>query len=178
MDIKTLVKLTSRAWSLNILAALHSGVAGRQAALLSVTGASRSSFSLSLEHLVGLKLLERNPGHGHPLRPEFRLTPLGVEAAEIASRLVKAVPDEGEFSLLRKSWTVPILALTSAPRRFSGIRSDLAPITDRALSASLYKLEEFDWIQREIDVSARVPFPTYCATNRGIEINQAIGLNA
>ena len=37
MDIETLVKLTSRSWSLNILALLHSGVPGRQAPLLAAT---------------------------------------------------------------------------------------------------------------------------------------------
>lgn len=178
MDIAALVKLTSRAWSLNILALLHSGVPGRQAPLLEASGASRTSFAASLEHLVGLKLLERNPGHGHPLRPEFRLTATGVQAAEIASRIENVVPDQKEFALLRKSWTVPILALTATPQRFSVIRSDLVTITDRALSASLYQLEEREWIQRDINTSERVPFPTYCAANAGIQINRAIDLRA
>ncbi|WP_041767889.1 winged helix-turn-helix transcriptional regulator [Pseudovibrio sp. FO-BEG1] len=176
MDITTLVKLTSRAWSLNILAHLHAGVPGRQAPLLAASGASRTSFAASLEHLVELGLLERNPGHGHPLRPEFRLTPKGVRAAEIASRIVNAVPNDNEFSLLRKSWTVPILALTATPQRFSSIRSDLATITDRALSASLVRLEEREWIRRDINTTQRVPFPTYCAANTGIQINRAIDL--
>ncbi|GHB25084.1 hypothetical protein GCM10007094_11440 [Pseudovibrio japonicus] len=146
--------------------------------MLEASGASRTSFAASLEHLVQLALLEKNPGHGHPLRPEFRLTPTGVQAAEIASRIVTAVPDEKEFSLLRKSWTVPILALTATPQRFSVIRSDLATITDRALSASLYKLEEREWIRRDINTSERVPFPTYCAANAGIQINRAVVLRA
>lgn len=178
MDIKSLVKLTSRAWSLNILALLHQGVPGRQAPLLAATSASRTSFTASLRHLAQLGLLERNPGHGHPLRPEFRLTESGIAVAETADRIVMAVPDDEEFALLRRSWTVPILALTDMPRRFSGIKSDLAPITDRALSTSLYQLEAREWLQRDIDTSKRVPFPTYHATNTGIEINRAIGLAA
>ena len=178
MDIKTLVKLTSRAWSLKILALLQAGVPGRQAPLLAATSASRTSFASSLGHLVQLGLLERNPGHGHPLRPEFRLTGNGVKVAETASRVVKAVPDDGEFALLRRSWTVPILALTDTPQRFSVIKSNLATITDRALSTSLHQLEARDWLQRDIDTSRRVPFPTYLAVNRGIEINRAIDLTA
>lgn len=176
MDIETLVKLTSRAWSLNILALFHQGVPGRQAPLLAATSASRTSFASSLEHLVNLKLVERNPGHGHPLRPEFRLTPAGIEAAATAARIVKAVPDDREFALLRRSWTAPILALTGTPRRFSVIRSGLSTITDRALSTSLYQLEARNWIQRDIETSARVPYPTYTAANRGFEINRAIDL--
>ena len=176
MDIETLVKLTSRAWCLNILASLHAGVPGRQAPLLAATSASRTSFASSLEHLVQLGLLERNPGHGHPLRPEFRLTRKGVEIAEIASKIVKAVPQDKEFALLRRSWTVPILALTDTPQRFSVIKSNLVTITDRALSASLYQLEVRNWLQRDIDTSKRVPYPTYLAVNRGIAINRAVDL--
>ena len=176
MDIETLVKLTSRAWCLNILALLDSGVPGRQAPLLAATSASRTAFASSLEHLVQLGLLERNPGHGHPLRPEFRLTRSGVKVAETASKIVKAVPHDREFSLLRRSWPVPILALTNTPRRFSVIKSDLATITDRALSTSLHQLEAREWLQRDIDTSKRVPYPTYLAVNRGFQINRAINL--
>lgn len=176
--METLVKLTARAWSLKILASLHSGVPGRQAPLLASTSASRSSFAASLEHLVRLGLLERNPGHGHPLRPEFRLTRTGAKAAETASRIVKAVPDDREFALLRRSWTVPILALTDTPQRFSAIKSDLTPITDRALSTSLHRLEAREWLLRDIDTSNRVPFPTYRAVNKGIKINRAVNLTA
>ncbi len=173
-----LVKLTSRAWSLNILALLHQGVPGRQAPLLAATSASRTSFTSSLEHLVELKVLERNPGHGHPLRPEFRLTANGAKVAEIAYKIVEAVPDDREFALLRRSWTVPILGLMYTPQRFSMLKSSLASITDRALSTSLHLLETQAWLQRDIDMSTRLPFPTYRAVNKGIEIHRAIELSA
>lgn len=86
MDIKFLVNVTSRAWALPILAGLHDGVPGRQAPLLTATGASRTAFAQSMDHLIGIGLLERNPGHGHPLRPEFRLTKQGAGVAELASK--------------------------------------------------------------------------------------------
>lgn len=175
MDIDTLVKLTSRTWSLKILALLHAGVPGRQAPLLAATNASRTSFATSLKHLVELKLLERNPGHGHPLRPEFRLTQQGARIAEIADKLVRLVPDEREFVLLQRSWTVPVLAVTRAPRHFTEIRTDLTSITDRALSQSLHRLEERAWIQRDVDISRRPLRSTYQAANAGIEISRAIG---
>ena len=177
MDIELLVNLTSKAWSLKILALLHSGVPGRQAPLIAASNASRSSFASSLAHLVHLGLLEKNPGHGHPLRPEFRLTRTGITAAAMASRILEMVPDDDAFAIVRRSWVVPILAVTEAPKRFSIIKSGLGAITDRALSKSLYVLEEQDWLKREIDVSQRSPFPTYHAVNAGRKINQAIGLN-
>ncbi|NRB01490.1 MAG: winged helix-turn-helix transcriptional regulator, partial [Rhodobacteraceae bacterium] len=115
MDIILLVKLSARAWSLPILAAFHRGVAGRQAPLLTATGAGRTAFAASLEHLIELGLVERNPGHGHPLRPEFRLTEKGRAAAEAAGEIYGVVSDDAGAAVLRRSWTLPILALTGAP---------------------------------------------------------------
>ena len=178
MNMQLLVNLTSKAWSLKILAQLHAGVSGRQAPLIAATGASRSSFAASLEHLFQLGLLERNPGHGHPLRPEFRLTDKGKVVAAMASRIEEIVPNEDAFSVLRRSWTVPILAVTGAPSRFSAIKADLGPVTDRALSKSLGVLEEQEWLRRDIDLSQRTPFPIYHAVNAGLKINQAIAAGA
>ncbi len=177
MDIPLLVNLTSKAWSLKILALLHSGTPGRQAPLIAAAKASRTSFASSLDHLVQLGLLEKNPGHGHPLRPEFRLTHRGTTAAAVAGRILETLPDDDAFSIVRRSWAVPILAVTESPTRFSVIKSGLGTITDRALSQSLCVLEDRAWLKREIDVSQRSPFPTYRAVNAGRKINQAIGLS-
>lgn len=176
MDIGLLVNITSRAWSLKILALLHSGVPGRQAPLIAATQASRSSFASSLDNLLQIGLLERNPGHGHPLRPEFRLTQSGQAAAAMANGIMKLVPEEDAFAVVRRNWSVPILAVTETPKRFSAIRSGLGAITDRALSNSLGLLEEHEWLQRDIDLSQRSPHPTYHAVNAGRKINRAIGL--
>ncbi len=176
MNIELLVNLTSKAWSLKILALLDSGIPGRQAPLIAATSASRSSFAASLGHLLQLELLERNPGHGHPLRPEFRLTPKGRVAAAMAGRIVNIVPDDDGFAVIKRNWAVPILAVTETPKRFSAIKNGLGPITDRALSKSLGVLEERAWLKRDIDVSQRSPFPTYHAVNTGRKINQAIAL--
>ncbi len=176
MDINLLVKLSSRAWSFNILALLHEGVPGRQAPLLAATSAGRTAFALSLEHLVNLGLLERNPGHGHPLRAEFRLTKSGIVAAEMAARIVKVVPDDTDFTLLRRNWSVPVLALTATPRRFSELKSGLGKITDRALTTSLVQLEEKSWLKRDINITSRIPYPTYIAQNAGMDVTMAVGL--
>jgi len=174
MDINLLVKLTSRAWSLNILALLHRGTPGRQASLLAATNAGRTAFAASLDHLIELGVVEKNPGHGHPLRPEFRLTEQGKALGQIAHRIVSIVPEEQEFALLRRSWTVPVLTLTEAPQRFSDLRTKLVPITDRALSGALQKLENRNWIRREVITTTRTPFPIYNAINRGHDIARAI----
>lgn len=175
MDIRLLVKITSRAWALDILAQMHRGVPGRQATLIAATGAGRTAFGASLAHLMDLGVVMRNPGHGHPLRSEFVLTELGVVTAAKADEILRAA-EASDTKLLRKSWTVPVLALATRPQRFSGFKAGLGAITDRALSTSLQKLEAQEWVAREIDLSERVPFPTYQAVNAGARISQVIGL--
>ncbi|WP_425052636.1 winged helix-turn-helix transcriptional regulator [Psychromarinibacter sp. S121] len=174
MDIEILVKLTARAWALNILACLDAGTPGRQAPLLAATGASRTAFAQSLSHLIELKLLERNPGHGHPLRPEFRLTPEGIRIAAIAGRIVGAGSRDEDAALLRRTWTVPILVACQRPRYFGEIRADLSPITDRALSLSLKQLQAHRWLDRHTDTEQHPPRPRYHAANAGQVIGRAL----
>jgi DNA-binding HxlR family transcriptional regulator len=173
MDIMLLVNITSRAWALPILAKLHEGVPGRQALLLAATGAGRTAFAQSMDHLVKLGLVERNPGHGHPLRPEFRLTEPGRAAASLASR-IQGVSEGQDKDLLRRSWTLPILTSLERPRPFNDIRRTLVPITDRALSQSLQAMEARDWVERCVDDAARPPRSIYSAINLGNEISRLV----
>ena len=174
MDIDAIVKLTSRAWALEILALLHRGTPGRQAPLLAASGASRTAFVQSLTHLCDLGLLERNPGHGHPLRPEFRLTPAGTAMAAVADRVLSAVPKRADTSPLRRTWTLPILAVTQAPQHFTAIRDTLRTITDRALSLSLQRLQAQQWVMRSVSTADRPPRTLYRAVNAGVAIGQAV----
>ncbi len=174
MYINSLVNITSRAWALPILSNLHDGIPGRQATLLAATGAGRNAFAQSMEHLVRIGLLERNPGHGHPLRPEFRLTQTGVTAAAIANRVHK-ISSEKDQDLLRRSWTLPILTSLHKPSHFSEIKRSLQTITDRALSQTLKSLEERNWVHRGVDDAARPPRSIYQAINTGGAISKIIG---
>ncbi|MGJ8529012.1 winged helix-turn-helix transcriptional regulator [Maritalea sp.] len=161
---------------MNILALLHAGTPGRQAPLLSKSGASRTAFAQSLSHLVDLGLLERNPGHGHPLRPEYRLTPKGVEIAAVAGKINAAVTEQAHGPILRRTWSVPVLAASYKPRYFGEIKNELVSVTDRALSQSLQQLQKSRWLVRNIDTSKNPPRPIYQAANQGFEIAQAINL--
>ncbi len=170
MDITLLVNITARAWALPILAQLDAGTPGRQAPLLAATGAGRTAFAQSMEHLITIGLVERNPGHGHPLRPEFRLTHQGVAAAKLASQ-INRVSKEGDHALLRRSWTLPVLASLHSPRHFIEIKKDLLSITDRALSQSLKMMEARSWVCRQVDEHMRPPRSRYMAVGRGSKIS-------
>ena len=166
MDIEVFVNATSRAWAIPILSSLHAGIAGRQAPLLSATGASRTAFAQSMDHLISIGFLERNPGYGHPLRPEFRLTELGASAADLANKIQNVTAEE-DHDLLRRSWTLPILTAIHRPSHFNDIKRNLRSITDRALSQSLKTMEIRSWVHRHIDETARPPRPIYHAVNTG-----------
>jgi DNA-binding HxlR family transcriptional regulator len=171
MDITILVNITSRAWALPILASLNDGIPCRQAPLLTATGASRTAFAQSMDHLISIGLLERNPGYGHPLRPEFRLTPQGKTAAVLASK-IQRLSREDEQYLLRRSWTVPVLATLHRPSQFTEIKRCLLTISDRALSQSLQSMEERLWVLRSVDEAARPPKPIYSTINTGAMISK------
>lgn len=174
MYIRSFVNITSKAWALPILSSMYVGVAGRQAPLLAATGASRTAFAQSMDHLIKNGLMERNPGYGHPLRPEFRLTQLGKEAAAIADK-VQRVSSEDDQSLLRKTWTLPVLTSLQTPSHFNDIKRNLQTISDRALSLSLKSMEGRDWVHRSVDETARPPRSIYSAINTGRVISKITG---
>ena len=169
MDISLIVNVCSKAWTLPILAAMGSGTPGRQASLLTATGAGRSAFGPSIAHLIDLRLVHRRGGHGHPLRPEFELTDSGHPVAAFAAQVMDQVgpPDR---ALLRRSWTLPIVSALSTEDAYGEVRRVLSPITDRALSLSLQNLERAKWVERQVDVQARPPKPIYQTVGVGLGI--------
>lgn len=179
MDINTIVKLAAKSWSIKILALLHSGVPGRQAPLLAASGAGRTAFGQSLQYLIEIGMVERNPGHGHPLRPEFRLTKQGITAAKLAADVLECLSgNDDSFALIRKTWTLPILAAVGEQRRFSEIKAALPAITDRALSQSLLQMEVKGWLVRKIVIEGRHPYPTYQAFGIGLQMSKTVSFYA
>ncbi|MCV6576495.1 MAG: winged helix-turn-helix transcriptional regulator [Cohaesibacter sp.] len=141
---------------------------------MAATGANRTAFVQSLNHLIAMGLVERNPGYGHPLRPEFQLTQSGIVAAALATKIQTLPREKEQRDLLRRSWTLPILTSLNRPRQFNDIKRNLQVISDRALSQSLKSLEARDWVCRQIDVSARPPISIYNTVNTGRKISQII----
>ena len=139
---------------------------------MAATGASRTAFAQSLDHLIEMGFLERNPGYGHPLRPEFRLTQPGISAAAIANKIQTVSSDEDQ-DLLRRSWTLPVLTSLHKPSHFNEIRRSLQTITDRALSQSLKSMEGRNWVCRSVDADARPPRSIYGTVNTGRAISNA-----
>ena len=170
-----LAELSHHRWSIPILAQLSGQDGGRVTALAHAVGASRGGVRQAVSALTRLDLLRPNPGHGHPLRPEFVLTPLGRELSDPARALVRRLDCWSIQSEVFRKWPLPVVyGLGEVGARFGEVRERLPTITDRALSLALHRLEATGLVDRMI-VEARPPSVRYRPTDRGVEIRLLLG---
>lgn len=138
-------------WSIPILGEIFDRDGARFVTIMNRLGISRSVLSSTLVRLVGSGLIKHNPGHGHPLRPEYVLTPEGETIAPFCSELMKSAKKYKAKRLVQSRWSLLILFLLIEPGvRFSELKMKLAPITPRALSEELKLLSSEGYIKRII----------------------------
>ena len=120
--MSTLETLCHHRWSLPVLAEIGRTGGSRFATLTGRLGVTGESLRRTLAYLQGEGLLDRNPGYGHPLRPEYVLTTRGRLLAPRARRLLDTLAGHEDVGL--KKWSLPVLAeledaaaLLGAPRR-------------------------------------------------------------
>lgn len=176
MDKHELVKLCSRSWSLTALGLMADGVPGRTSPLAAAAGCGRTAMNGSISHLVDLGLLERNPGYGHPLRPEFRLTANGEDIAKWASTLVLIVQGRADRRLLRSKWSLPLISCLPKETRYSDLRRQLFPVSDRALSLCLGQLTERHWISRQVSAEKSPPAVSYHLSGTGSTVHRHLNV--
>ncbi len=169
MYITDLVKLCEKAWALHTLALIEEGTPVRVAVLANAAGTSRTSIRPSIQHLFDLGLLTANKGHGHPLRPEAKLTAKGKRWASLAKDL-EAILAPQDSPITRLTWTLPTLRVAHTPVRFVSIREALSPVRDSTLSNTLHRLETTGWLERQVNAKLRPPQVSYLAIERGREI--------
>jgi DNA-binding HxlR family transcriptional regulator len=137
-DLRALAK---GRWTVPVLALLAEEKGARFARLVGALGLPRDSLVQTLDHLAAIGWIMRNPGHGHPLRPEYVLTPAGQEVGAACARMmdVRRRLAVGSTSLPR--WSLPIIGrLDEDWARFTDLRNDLVPVTSRALSLNLQQM--------------------------------------
>ncbi len=139
-------------WTAPLLNHLLNYDGARFAELLGGLGIARDSLVRTLQHVIEQGWVTRNPGHGHPLRPEYILTSGGLPVAAFCARLIVA---QERFQLAPQSltrWSVPILVrLREGWARFSVLQRDLEPVTARALSMSLKAMIDGDLVARRLE---------------------------
>lgn len=138
--------------------------------LVNRLGVSRTVLRTTLESLVELGYVRRNPGYGHPLRPEYVLSPRGLPVARGCAQILGALNERQR--LLRK-WTLPTLAEVGRAARFSELRSALPGITPRALALALKDLQQLRLVDRSV-LDEYPPTTVYRPTTSGRSLQRVL----
>jgi DNA-binding HxlR family transcriptional regulator len=165
MSTDELVALFHHRWAPPALALLAERGAARFVELQRQLGAGSNPLRQALTALVALGYARRNPGYGHPLRPEYLVTDAGTAAGRTSARILRAADPD----LLLRKWSVPTLAQLDQPRRFSELRAGLGSVSPRSLALALQDLEQARLVEREV-VATRPPSTVYRATRHGRRI--------
>jgi len=167
--VSRLISLCHHRWSLPVLAEVGRTGGSRFATLTARLGVTGESLRRTLAYLQDEGLVERNPGYGHPLRPEYVLTAAGRAVAPRVRRLHAALA--GHEDVVLKKWSLPVLAELDRPRRFSELRARL-PATPRALAIALKDLENAGLVRRTV-TSDHPPQVRYAAARSAQRIAAA-----
>jgi DNA-binding HxlR family transcriptional regulator len=122
--------------------------------LLNRTTASRDTLSDTLAQLMKQGVVMKNPGYGHPMRPEYILTPAGEALGPACIEATVVIPTLGILDIALKKW--PMLVLVAIGRggsRFGEIKELLPGVTPRALTGALRDLQQAGLIDRRITES-------------------------
>jgi DNA-binding HxlR family transcriptional regulator len=169
VSIPDLIALFHHRWSAPVLAELLRQKGSRFAALSGTLGVGSDSLRRALDSLLALGLVTRNPGYGHPLRPEYVLTDQGRRVAQRCTKLLAASEDD---VLLRK-WSLPVLAALGRPARFSEVRAAVPGVTPRALALALKDLQAADLVERRVE-DAYPPRALYTPTPQGRRLQRIL----
>ena len=166
-------RLTAGRWLLPLMALVGRQQGARFAEMLSL-GLSRSVLTASVAQLIEAGWLARNPGHGHPLRPEYVPTEAGRSIAVFAGRVNATRMELGLAPDLLSRWALPaVRRLAQGPARFSTLRAALAPVTPRALSLALKQMAVAGLVDRTLEESYP-PTAIYGLTSRGGRLAKAM----
>ena len=165
--LRRIVNLFHHRWAAPLVAELSRAEGSRFVALVNRLEASPTAVRQALDHLIEHGLVTPNPGYGHPLRPEYILTPRGEAIGQPCERLDALVVKLGVREVALRKWSMPVLyAIGEGASRFSEIPRALGQATDRAVSLSLKELEGARMIGREV-LERRPPVSLYRATSAG-----------
>lgn len=172
MSIPDLIRLFHNRWAPPVLAELRRQRGSRFVTLSRMVGVGRESLRRTLAALIDQGLVRRNPGYGHPLRPEYVLTKRGEAVARRCQRLLAELDAEADVAL--RKWSMPVLAALRQPSRFSELRAQLPGVSTRALAIALKDLERAGLVERRVDETARPPSVVYGPTQAARPLQRAL----
>lgn len=161
------IRLAQGRWAVALLADIAAHDGARFVELLHRLGLSRDSLSRTLEAATTRGWVERNPGYGHPLRPEYILTAEGKRMAALAGRIEAARDAAGLAPGTLARWSMPIIfSVDAGHRRFNELARTLPAVSPRALSQGLRKLAVQRLVTRAL-IEGYPPASLYSLTSQG-----------
>lgn len=150
-ELAPLIELVHHRWNIPVVAELYRRSGAKYVTLVNSLDVSRASLTTSLNDLIEQGLVRKNPGHGHPMRPEYLLTDDGLVIGEHCLSLAQLVRQRKEADLAFRKWTLPLVAAIGEEiRRFHEVRELLIDATPRAITLSLKSMLERRWAARTL----------------------------
>ncbi|MEN8006276.1 MAG: winged helix-turn-helix transcriptional regulator [Candidatus Krumholzibacteriota bacterium] len=166
-SLKGLVQLSHHRWMVPLVAEIGRVGGERFAVLGTRLEVSGPSLRRALAAAQNADLVMPNPGYGHPLRPEYLLTPWGEAIARECHEVMKAARAQSWSKLIARKWTLPVLAaIKFGHHRYSDIAQALPASTPRAIANALDDLTQAGCIDRTL-VDERPPRPDYSIGRAG-----------
>lgn len=174
LSLEQIVDLHRNRWLVPLLADLAAHGGARFVELVSRLGIARDSLVRTLDAARDAGWVIPNPGYGHPLRPEYILTPIGKAVASSIGPLLAAQQQLGVSPGALTRWGMPLVqAIGSGHRRFNALSRALTPASPRAVSMGLQALVRHDVVIRGL-VDAFPPVSVYDLTDRGRMLSRAM----
>jgi len=162
-----LVELCHHRWAIPVIAQVRRTGGSKLVTLINALTIPRATLSRTLDALIMLDFVMRNPGYGHPMRPEYLLTPFGEDVAPACMKLWDAILRCDLTDTAGKKWALPVLwAAGQGLERFTDLLACLPGLTPRALTLALTDLEEVGLLRRDV-IDERPPGVRYTLTRKG-----------
>jgi DNA-binding HxlR family transcriptional regulator len=141
--------LSRHRWALPIVAELATTRGSRFVPLANQLGLSRDALRQTLDTLIEAGLVMRNPGYGHPTRPEYILTDKGRRVAPSCTRILGELRQGDIEDVVLKKWSMPILLALGREARYTELRRTVGA-TPRALTLALKELIAHGLVERRV----------------------------
>lgn len=166
--------LEANRWAIPVLALLSREQGSRFAVIARAFDLSHNSLTRCLAHLRACGWVMPNPGHGHPLRPEYLLSEAGRPVAALCERIEATRTRLKLATGTLPRWSLPLVGGMGIEwTRFGEIQTRLVPVTPRALSTTLKAVIEAELVRRRLE-DRYPPLPLYALTGKGRDLAGAL----
>ena len=152
------------------MAELHRSRGQKFVTLANLLHVSRETLRQTLDGCIEQGLVVRNPGYGHPMRPEYVVTKAGDRAGPPSAGLLESLRRHGVEDVGLRKWSLPVAVALESAARFSKVVDALPGLTARGAALALRDLDSTGLVERVVHAASRPPAVEYRLTRVGRSI--------